>query len=96
MVKRIGSFRRKTRHKLSKNVREKGKISISSYFKKLEVGEKVVLKAEPAVQKGMYFPRFYGKPGIIKGKAGACYDVQIKDGKKAKILKVHPVHLKKL
>ena len=92
---RIGGFRRKTRHKLKKNIREKGKISLKKYFQKIEVGQKVLLKAEPAVQGGMYFPRFHSKTGVIIGMEGRCYKVQIKDKNKQKTLIVHPVHLKK-
>ena len=94
MVKRIGGFRRKTRYKFKKNIRRRGKISLSKYFQKFKVGDKVVLSAEPAVQKGMYFPRFHGMVGIIKGNAGNCYQVSITDQKKEKTLLVHPVHLK--
>lgn len=95
MVQRTGSFRRKTRSKLKKNIRKKGKISISKYFQKFQEKDKVRLNAEPAIQKGMYFPRFHNKTGVIKGKKGRCYEVQIKDGKKPKTLIIHPVHLKK-
>ena len=95
MVKRIGGFRRKTRSKLKKPFNMKGKISIKNYFQKFEVGDRVLLKAEPAVQTGMYFPRFHSKSGIVKGMKGACYEVKIKDGKKEKILVIHPVHLKR-
>ena len=95
MVSRIGGFRRKTRHKLSKNIRRQGKISLKKYLQEFTEGERCVLKAEPAVQKGMYFPRFHGKSGIVKAKRGACYEVTIKDGKLAKTIVVHPVHLLK-
>ncbi len=94
MVKRIGGFRRKTKHKLKKNIRRRGKISLSKYFQTFKIGDKVLLSAEPAVQKGMYFPRYHGRIGIVKGNAGGCYQVNIKDGKKDKTLIVHPVHLK--
>ncbi|MBW2996040.1 50S ribosomal protein L21e [Candidatus Woesearchaeota archaeon] len=94
-MKRIGTTRRKTRHKLSKTSRKKGKISLTAYFQKFEKGDKVVLIAEPAVQKGMYHPNYYGKMGTIKGKKGRCYEVAIKDKSKQKVLIVHPVHLKK-
>ena len=94
MVKRIGGFRRKSRHKLKKEYRRRGKISVSRYFQKFKTGEKVLLSAEPAVQKGMYFPRFHGKIGVVQGNAGRCYQVNITDGKKEKTLIVHPVHLK--
>ena len=96
MVQRTGGFRRKTRHKLSKPRRSRGKISVKKFFQSFEKGDKVVLSAEPAVQKGMYFPKFHGKTGIIKKKIGRCYKLLIKDDKKEKNLIVHPVHLKKI
>ena len=96
MVKKIGGFRRKTRQKLSKPRRSKGKISVKKFFQIFEEGDKVVMNAEPAVQKGMYFPRFHGKVGIIKKKIGKCYKLLIKDNKKEKTLIVHPIHLKKV
>ncbi len=96
MVKRIGSIRRKTRHKLSKKPREKGKISLSRYFQEFKKDEKVVLVAEPGVHKGTYHPRYYGKSGIVQKKEGTCYVVMVKDQGKQKALAIHPVHLKKV
>lgn len=95
MVQRIGGFRRKTRHKLKKNVKNKGKISIKNYYQTFEEGDKVHLVAEPAVQDGMFFPRFQGKSGIVKNLRGKCYVVQIKDGNKKKEVIVHPIHLRR-
>ena len=95
MAQRIGGFRRKTRYKLKKNIRQKGKLSISRFFQEFKIGERVKLLAEPAIQKGMYFPRFHGKSGKITGKQGKCYKVKIKDFKKQKELVVHPIHLRK-
>lgn len=94
MVKRTGGFRRKTRHKLSKPLRRKGKISISRYFKEFKEGDAVILSAEPAVQKGMYNPVFHGKSALVVGKRGNAYEVLIQDRKVEKMLIVHPVHLK--
>jgi large subunit ribosomal protein L21e len=96
MVQRIGGFRRKTRYKLSKDRRSKGKISLTKYFQTFNNGDKVKLLAEPAIQKGMYFPRFHGKQGQIEDKRGECYKVLIKDGNKNKSLIVHPIHLRKV
>jgi len=96
MTTRIGGFRRKTRAKLSKNVREKGKVSQRKFFQKLVEGDRVQLTAEPAHQKGMYFPRFHGKVGIVQSKKGICYNISIKDHNKKKLLIVHPVHLTKV
>ena len=96
MVKRIGTARTKTRHKLQKKRREKGKLSLSKFFQTFDEGEKVVLKAEPSYQKGLYFMRFHGKVGKVSGKKGRCYEVQITDFDKKKNLIVHPVHLKRV
>ncbi len=93
MVKRIGGYRRKKKGVFSKSHREHGKISIRKYLQQFKEGEKVILKLEPAVQEGVYHPRFHGKPGIITGKRGDCYIVKIKDHEKEKEMIVHPVHL---
>ena len=96
MAQRIRGTRRKTRHKLQKNTRDKGKISITRFFQEFVKGDKVLLAAEPAVQTGMYDPRFHSKVGMVESKRGHCYNVAIKDGGKAKSLIVHPIHLRKM
>lgn len=95
-MQRTGGTRRKTRNKLKKNVRTKGKIAIRKYFQGFEEGEKVYFVAEPAVQGGMYHPKFHGKAGIVEKKQGSNYYVKIKDGNKQKSILVHPIHLKKV
>lgn len=95
MAKRVGGFRRKTRSKLSKPVRSRGKIAIRSFLQKFSPGERVVLKAEPGFQKAMYFPRFHAKTGTVVARRGRCYEVSIFDGGKKKLLVIHPVHLRR-
>lgn len=95
MAKRIGGSRRGTRSKLAKNVRRKGKISLTKYLQGFKEGDLVVLSAEPAVQKGLYHLKHHGRQGIVQKKRGSCYEVLIKDINKEKKLIVHPVHLKK-
>ena len=95
MVDRVGGFRRKTRSKMRKNVRSKGKVSIRNFLQNFDVDDKVLLGVEPAYQNGMYHPRFYGKVGFVTKKVGTCYEVQINDGGKNKIVVAHPVHLAK-
>ena len=90
----MGGFRRKTRHKLQKAPRTKGKISIRRYLQEFKVGDHVNLSAEPAVQTGMYLPRFHGRTALVIGKQGDCYKVQIEDGSLQKTFIVHPVHLR--
>ena len=96
MTKRHGGFRSKTRTKLAKHYKEKGKISITRYFQEFKEGDQVILKAEPAYQKGMYYPRFHGKTGKIFGKQGNSYIVNITDGKKNKSLIIKPEHLRRV
>ena len=95
MVQRTGGPRRKTRHKLRKNVRDKGKVRISSFLQSFEDNDRVALVAEPAVQKGMHHPRFQGRIGVVAGKQGDAYKVKFKDGGKEKLLIVHPIHLRR-
>lgn len=96
MAKRIGGARRKTRSKFSKNIRKKGKISITKYLQSFNPGDKVSLTVESGIQKGMYNRRFLSKVATINGKKGRCYEVRVIDGGKTKKLIVHPVHLKKI
>lgn len=97
MVTRIGGFRRKTRYKLQKDIRKKGKMSIRRFLQGFKPGEKVELRVESAYHGGMYHPRFHGMVGRIgEKKQGRCYEVLIKDGNVKKSLIVHPVHLKKI
>ena len=94
MSTRIGGLRRKSRHKLKKERREKGKISVSRFMQSFKAGQKVHLSIEPSVHKGDYHTRFIGKTGTVKASRGKCYEVVINDGGKEKLLIIHPVHLK--
>lgn len=96
MVQRVGGSRRKSRNKLKKNISDKGKISIRRFLAKFEKGDRVLLKAEPAVQDGLYHMRFHKKTGIVQKNQGNCYIVKIKDSNKEKCLIVHPVHLQRI
>lgn len=96
MVKRVGSGRRKTRKVFSKPYRQRGKLSVVRYLQEFKINDRVCLKAEPSVHEGLYFRRFHGKTGVIKAKRGSCYEVEIRDGNKKKIVITHPVHLIKV
>ena len=96
MTKRIGGSRRKTRALLRKNVRLRGKISLRRMLAQYNPGQRVALVPEPAVQESLFEMRFYGRPAVVCGKRGSCYEVEFKDGDKTKTLYVHPVHLKPL
>ena len=78
-----------------KRVREKGKLKLSSYFKKIDDGAKVALVIDSGVRAS--FPRrLKGMSGKVSGSRGKFKLVEIKDGNKLKTFIIHPVHLKKL
>jgi large subunit ribosomal protein L21e len=74
----------------------KGKISLRRYFQKLASGDKVLLAAEPAIQKGLYHQRFHGRIGTVMSIKGTNYLVKLNDLGKDKTLVLHPVHLRKI
>jgi large subunit ribosomal protein L21e len=78
-----------------KKIREKGKLSLSSYFKKIEDGASVALVVNPGVRAS--FPlRLRGMSGKVAESRGKFKLVEIKDGNKKKTFIIHPVHLRKL
>lgn len=95
MVKKSHGPKHKSRNKLKKRVRDRGKVPITRYIQNFDIGESVIIKTEPSVQKGTPYPRFYGKQGFIVEKRGRAYLVEIKDRKKLKKVLCTTVHLKK-
>ena len=78
-----------------KRIREKGKLRLSSYFKKIGDGTSVSLVVEGGVRAS--FPRrLKGMSGKVSGSRGKFKLVEIKDGNKLKTFIIHPVHLKVL
>lgn len=78
-----------------KNIKERGKVRLSEYFKSLKKGDRVAVKREQSVDAS--FPkRIQGRTGIIEGKRGSNYVVKLNELKKEKTFIVHPVHLIKI
>jgi len=79
----------------SKKNRTKGKIQLSRYFQELKLGDRVSIVREPSVGAG--FPdRLQGKTGIVKGKRGKAYIIELRDYIYNKKFIVEPIHLKKI
>ena len=96
MTQRTKGTRVGTRRKLSKNPRERGKISIGAFLQTFQIGDAVLIKPEPAYHKGMPYKRFFGHHGKIKERRGKAYVVEVKDGGKKKRLICSPIHLRKM
>lgn len=95
MVKKSHGPKHKSRSKLKKKIRNRGKVSITRHIQNFNIGERVVIKTEPSVQKGTPYPRFYGKQGVVVEKRGKAYFVEIKDQAKPKKVLCTAVHLKR-
>lgn len=81
--------------RLRKRIRDRGKVRLSEYFKELKKGDKVVFKPSPdfPIQ---FHKRYRGLIGIIIGKRGKAYVVEVEKNKKKKIIITYPIHLKKI
>ncbi len=78
-----------------KAVRTRGKIKLSKYFQEFENGNKVGVTIERAID--FNFPeRLQGSTGVVEGKRGSHYLINIKTQEKNKKFLIAPVHLKKL
>ena len=78
-----------------KKVREKGKLRLSRYFKKIDDGAKVAIVTDRGVRAA--FPkRIQGMSEKVIATRGKFKEVQIKNGDKMKTFIMHPVHLKLL
>ena len=87
-------YRAKTRSILRKKPRERGKTGLSKILYDYKPGEKVVVKIDPSVHKGMPHRRYHGKIGVIADKRGRSYVVGITQGKAVKEIIMRPEHLK--
>ncbi len=94
---RTGSgMHNRTRRKLARKPGEKGKINIRAALQTFNSGDKVVIRPDPSVQKNIPHRRFIGQIGLVKGKKGEAYTIEIRQGDKLKQIDVLPVHLKRL
>ncbi len=76
-------------------IRQKGKVKLSEYFKKINEGDTVAIIHERGF--AIAFPkRIIGNTGKVIGSRGSYRLVQISDGNKIKTFIIHPIHLKKL
>jgi len=93
MGRRAKGYRHKTRSLLSRKPRERGKTGLSKILHSYMAGEKVVVKIDPSVQKGMPHRRYQGKVGVIVQKKGRSYVVNVTQGEAVKEIIVRPEHL---
>lgn len=85
--------RTKTRNIFKKKARSRGLSPITRGLQSFEVGEKVSIIVDPGIHKGMPFSRFHGLTGIVIGRRGCAYEINVNDGGKSKMVVARPEHL---
>jgi len=93
MGRKAKGYRRKSRSILRRKPREKGKTGLSKILYEYKLGEKVVVKINPSVHKGMPHRRYQGKIGVIVNKRGRSYIMNVTQGKATKEIIVRPEHI---
>ena len=88
-------YRNKCRKKHRKNVRARGLGSIEKHLIDYKINDKVDIITDPSQHKrGMPHRRYHGRTGIIVGKRGRCYEIEVKLGKSKKLLIIGKEHLR--
>ncbi len=88
-------YRVKTRKLLTR----KGNPGFSDKLLKLDKlgnGSKVLIYIDPRFHKGMPHRRYHGKMGLIVGRRGRAFEVDVMKGRKKVRLVVTPEHLRPL
>ncbi len=93
MGRRAKGFQHRSRNLLTRKPRERGKTTLTKILHGYEAGEKVVVKIDPSVHKGMPHRRFHGRIGVILMKRGRSYVVHVSQGDATKEIIVRPEHL---
>ncbi|NIP67598.1 50S ribosomal protein L21e [Candidatus Bathyarchaeota archaeon] len=94
MGKKSKGYRARTRSLLRRKPRERGKTGLSQILHEYELGEKIVIKIDPSVHKGMPHRRYHGRVGIITEKRGRAYVLELREGNVTKKIIARPEHLK--
>jgi large subunit ribosomal protein L21e len=89
MVRKSYGRKRGTRRKF----RVKVKPTITRFLSSFEIGQKVHIDICPS-EKGFPHPKFQGKTGVVIGKRGNAYIVEVKNMKTTKNIIAKPEHLK--
>lgn len=88
-------YRNKTRKRYRKKPREKGLGSIEKYLADYEINDKVDIIADPSQHKrGLPHRRYQGKTGVIVGKRGRCFEIEVKLGNSKKMLIIGREHVR--
>jgi len=92
-MRKSKGLRAKTRTALKKAPREKGKTGLSKLLHEYKSGDKVLIKVDSGVHKGMPHRRYLGKIGTVIDKRGRSYLIGVRQGEAIKEIIVRPEHI---
>jgi len=78
---------------LKRDPRERGKTTLAKILRSYNEGDKVVVKIDSSMHKGMPHRRYHGKVGVITAKRGRSYVIHVTQGDATKEIIVRPEHL---
>ncbi|NPA22351.1 MAG: 50S ribosomal protein L21e [Candidatus Micrarchaeota archaeon] len=83
--------------KHTRSLKAKRKLTPADFVRKFEIGEKVRIVPYPYYKAGMIPHRRYKNlVGVITGKRGSSYIIEVMLGKKKKVLILLPIHLQRV
>ncbi len=86
-------YRSRTRSLLRKRPRDRGKQPLGRLLIKYSGGQRVVIKIDPSVHKGMPHKRFHGKVGVVVEERGRAYVIAVREGGKVKKVIARSEHI---
>lgn len=92
-MRRSKGYRSKTRALLRKRPRERGKIGLSRLLRTFNPGDKVTIRIDPSVHKGMPHRRYHGRIGTVKERRGRSYVIEVAEGKQTRTVIARPEHV---
>ena len=95
MVKASKGIMEKTRQKFRRSPRERGLSPITRSFQRFEIGARVTIRIDSSLQKGWPHNRFHGMTGVVVGRRGRAYLVDVRFGSRIKQGIVLPEHLRR-
>jgi len=93
MVRRSKGYRSKTRSLFRKKPRERGKVGLSRLLRTYNTGDRVKVRIDPSVHKGMPHRRYHGRVGIVKERRGRSYVIEVAEGNQTRTVIARPEHL---
>ena len=92
-MRRSKGFRTKNRTLLRRKPRDRGKQPLGRLLITYDLGQRVRIMINPAVQKGMPHRRYHGRVGTVAEKRGRSYVVEVAGTRTPRVIIARPEHI---